>query len=35
MDYKKIIAKKLNIEGLTEQEVCSFIELPPSFDMGV
>ena len=34
MDYKKIIAKKLNIEGLTEQEVCSFIELPPSFDMG-
>ncbi len=34
MDYKKIIAKKLDIEGVTESELYSFIEVPPNNDMG-
>ena len=34
MDYKKIIAQKLNIDGLSQQEIYSYIELPPNFDMG-
>ena len=34
MDYKQIIAQKLNIEGVTPQELYSFIEVPPNTDMG-
>ena len=34
MDYKKIIAKKLNIEGVSQEEIYSFIEIPPNNDMG-
>ena len=34
MDYKLIIAEKLNIEGVTTQELLSFIETPPNNDMG-
>lgn len=34
MDYKKIIAGKLNIEGVSAEEIYSFIEIPPSNDMG-
>ena len=31
---KQIIAQKLNIEGVTPQELYSFIEVPPNTDMG-
>ena len=34
MDYKKYIAKKLNIDGLEKEQVYSFIEVPPNTDMG-
>jgi len=34
MDYKLIIAKKLNIEGVSTEELYSFIETPPNNDMG-
>ena len=34
MDYKLIIAKKLNIEGVSTEELYSFIEIPPNNDMG-
>jgi len=34
MDYKKYIAEKLNVEGVTTQELCSYIEIPPNNDMG-
>lgn len=34
MDYKKIIAEKLNIEGVTVDELYSFIEIPPNTEMG-
>ena len=34
MDYKKIIAEKLNIEGISAEELYSFIETPPTSDMG-
>jgi len=34
MDYKKIIAEKLNIEGVSKDELYSFIEIPPNTDMG-
>ncbi len=34
MDYKKIIAEKLNIEGISIEELTSFIETPPNNDMG-
>lgn len=34
MDYKKIIAQKLNVEGFTEDEVSSFLEVPPTNELG-
>ena len=34
MDYKKIIAQKLNIEGVSAEQLYSFIEIPPNNDMG-
>ena len=34
MDYKKIIAEKLNIEGVSLEELTSFIETPPNNEMG-
>jgi len=34
MDYKNYIAEKLNVEGVTTQELCSYIEIPPNNDMG-
>ncbi len=34
MDYKQIIVQKLNIEGVTPQELYSFIEVPPNNEMG-
>jgi len=34
MDYKKYIVEKLNIEGVSKEELISFIEVPPTQDMG-
>lgn len=34
MDYKKLIAQNVNIEGFTVSEVESFIETPPTKDVG-
>lgn len=34
MDYKKHIAEKLNIEGVSSEEIASFITPTPSQDMG-
>ncbi|MBR1968560.1 MAG: arginine--tRNA ligase [Clostridia bacterium] len=34
MDYKKIIAEKLTVEGVSKEELYSFIEVPPNTDMG-
>ena len=34
MDYKSYIATKLNIEGMTVEEVASLIQVPPTNDMG-
>ena len=34
MDYKKHVAKKINIEGGSEQEIYDLIALPPNTDMG-
>ncbi len=34
MDYKKYIAEKLNIEGVTTEEVYEMIALPPNLEMG-
>ncbi len=34
MDYKKYIAEKLKIEGMTAEEVCDLIALPPNTEMG-
>jgi len=34
MDYKKHIAEKLNVEGVTADQLKSFIETPPNTDMG-
>ncbi len=34
MDYKKYIAEKLHIEGMTTEEVCDLIALPPNTEMG-
>ncbi len=34
MDYKSYIAKKLNIEGVDENTIASFLEVPPTSDMG-
>ncbi len=34
MDYKKHIAEKLNIDGVENEQIYSFIETPPNNDMG-
>ena len=34
MDYKKYIAEKLNIEGITAEELYDMIALPPNLEMG-
>ena len=34
MDYRKYIAEKLKIENVTEEEISSFIEIPPDANMG-
>ncbi len=34
MDYKKYIAERLKIEGISEEEIYSAIVLPPNSDMG-
>ena len=34
MDYKKHIAQKLHIEGVSSEEIESFITATPSQDMG-
>ena len=34
MDYKKHIVEKLNIDGVDESTLYSFIEIPPNNDMG-
>ena len=34
MDYKKYIAEKLNIDGVSTEELHSYIEIPPNNDMG-
>lgn len=34
MDYKSYIAKKLKIEGVSETDLISFLELPPDRNMG-
>ena len=34
MDYKNYIAEKLNIDGVDVATIASFIEVPPSLDMG-
>ena len=34
MDYKRYIAEKIKIEGVTSDELLSFLEVPPSSDVG-
>ncbi len=34
MDYKKLIAQKLIIDGIDSQTLASFIEIPPNTEMG-
>ncbi len=34
MDYKKYIAEKLNVEGVTKEELYELIALPPNTEMG-
>lgn len=34
MDYKKYIAGKLNIDGLSQDEIASCLEVPPNKEMG-
>ena len=34
MDYKKYIADKLNVEGMSSEELYELIALPPNLDMG-
>ena len=34
MDYKKYIAHKIKVDGVSEEEVASAITLPPDFSMG-
>ena len=34
MDYKKYIASKLTIENVSEEEIASFIEVPPTKEVG-
>ena len=34
MDYKKYIAEKINVEGVTAEELYDLIALPPNLEMG-
>lgn len=34
MDYKKYIAEKINVEGVTKEELYDLIALPPNLEMG-
>ncbi len=34
MDYKKYIADKFNLEGVSSVELATFLEVPPNLDMG-
>ena len=34
MDYKKYIAEKINVEGVSKEELYDLIALPPNTDMG-
>ncbi len=34
MDYRKYIAEKLNIDGIEVNDLASFIEVPPTLEMG-
>ena len=34
MDYKEYIAQKINIEGIDKRDIASFIEVPPTNEMG-
>ena len=34
MDYKSYIAEKLNIDGVSVEDIASFIEIPPNTEMG-
>lgn len=34
MDYKKYIAERLNIDGIGKEEISSYIEIPPTNEMG-
>ena len=34
MDYKKYIAEKINVEGVSKEEIYDSIALPPNLDMG-
>ncbi len=34
MDYKNYIAKKLNVDGIDWKELATFLEVPPTSDMG-
>ncbi len=34
MDYRNYIAKKLNVNGIDASELASFLEVPPTSDMG-
>lgn len=34
MDYKKYIAEKTDIEGVSKEDLAGFLEVPPTLDMG-
>ena len=34
MDYKRYIAEKLNVEGVSKEEIYDSIALPPNSEMG-
>ena len=34
MDYKKYIADRIKIEGVTAEEIASYLTVPPANDMG-
>ena len=34
MDFKKYIASRIKAEGLSEEELCSLIAVPPNTEMG-
>ena len=34
MDYKKYIAEKINVEGVSKEEIYDSIALPPNLEMG-